>query len=121
MRRYKVGESIRASWEDYPVRIKGVRKSQCCGNPTLLVRTSQGGFVEEMCSTCRKLENLSKPDFLTISHRLYVKCPECGGEMAVDTERREHGNYAFLCEPCDLLLRLGDLVPYRSDDRVEVG
>ncbi len=86
MQRYKVSESKRASWEDYPVRIKGVENSGCCGSPTLLVETSQGGFVKEMCSTCRTTDTLSKSDFLTISHRLHVECPECGGEMAVDTE-----------------------------------
>lgn len=121
MQRYRVSKSKRASWEDYPVRIKGVGNSRCCGSPTLLVRTSEGGFVKELCSTCRKTDNLSNPEFLTISHRLHVECPECGGEMSVDNEAREHGNYAFLCEPCDLLLRLGDLVPYRRDDRMELG
>ena len=111
MQRYEVEESQRASWNDYPVRIKGMRECGDCGSPMLLVRWSQGGFVKEICSACRNDTTLSDGDFVAIGRELYVECPKCRKEMSVDTEGRDHGNYAFLCEPCELLLLLADLIP----------
>jgi hypothetical protein len=53
-------------WKSYPIRIPGPRLSKCHGKPTLLVQSTQGGFVTANCSECGDRDTLSEDEFLSL-------------------------------------------------------
>jgi endogenous inhibitor of DNA gyrase (YacG/DUF329 family) len=111
MREYQIDPKIREMWKVYPVRIEGRSTSWCHREPTLLVQSMEGGFVTRNCPTCGKFETLPEAVFLK-ELNLWVACPNCKRRMKPGVVFK---NYAFVCETCDIFVKLAELLPRWSD------
>ena len=112
LRHYAWSEQTRQNWKSYPVRVLGPHRSGCCGKPTLLVQSMDGGFVTANCSKpgCNNMTTVSQGDFEALV--LWVGCPECRDPM---TPQMVDQNYAYTCDRCRIYVRLADLLPYWTD------
>lgn len=105
---YPIDEEIRKVLkEKYPSGIPGHSKSICCDEQTVLFQYSEGGFVKCKCQKCGEEENLSDIEFEKLD--LTVECPKCKKPMKPG--RVIYSNYGYLCEGCDLEIKLADLLP----------
>jgi len=111
MREYSVNPNIREMWRKYPVRLWGLSNSSCCDLPTVLVQSMDGGFVTRNCPKCGEKELLPEVDFKSLG--LWVACPECKKPMVAG--RLPLSNYGYICEDCDLGIKLADLLPRWTD------
>lgn len=107
MREYPVDPQVREIWKKYPLRISGLAKSACCGLPTVLVEGAKGGWVTRNCPKCGQKDLLPEADFRSLG--LWVACPECKHPMIAG--KLAHSNYGYICEGCDLGIKLADLLP----------
>src|ERR1700687_1808862 len=106
MREHPVDNDIRNFWKSFPLRIPGHSISPCHREPTLLVQSMEGGFVTRNCPTCSRNETLPKAVFLN-ELELWVACPKCKVRMNPGYDPR--GNYAYICDACDLYIKLASL------------
>ena len=112
MEEYPVDPKVRGIWKIYPVRVLGRSISDCCGEPTLLVQSMEGGFVTRNCSRCGQYTTLPERVFKN-EIDLWVACPKCKGRMK--PEVLPDKNYGFVCTPCDICIKLSDLLPRWED------
>jgi len=96
-------------WRRYPVRIPGHSTAQCHHRETILVRSMEGGFVTRNCPQCGQHDTLPEGVFL---HQLdlWVACPRC--QRRTRPAVLEDRNYGYVCDRCQLAIRLCDLLPY---------
>ncbi len=111
MRIHPVDAQTRDFWKTYPVRFSGHSISECCGKPTLLVQSMEGGFVTRNCSQCGLKDPLPEEVFFK-KIDLWVACPKCKQPMKRDMFGK---NYGFVCEPCDRVILLAALLPRWED------
>ncbi len=111
MRIHPVDARTRDFWKSYPVRISGHSISECCGKPTLLVQSMEGGFVTRNCPQCGSRTTLTHDAFFN-EIDLWVACPDCKQPMKRDMIDK---NYGFVCEPCDVAILLAALLPRWED------
>ena len=111
MRIHPVDPKIRDLWKTYPVRISGHSISECCGKPTLLVQSMEGGFVTRNCPQCGSSATVTHDVFFN-EIDLWVACPECKQPM---TRNMIEKNYGFICGSCDLGIPLATLLPRWED------
>jgi endogenous inhibitor of DNA gyrase (YacG/DUF329 family) len=97
-------------WKSYPVRVRGLKPSQCHNKTTLLVQSMEHGFVTANCSQCGKKSFLSSEDFEDL--HLWVSCPKCGKRMRLDIQ---DDNYSYACDNCRLYIWLAQLLPRWED------
>lgn len=110
MRLFPIDETIREIWKIYPLRLSGLSHSRCCGQPTVLVQSKEGGFVTRNCSECGQFDTLPEAVFKRLS--LWVACPLCQAPMKSGLL---FSNYGYQCKNCDIGVRLADLLPRWSD------
>lgn len=111
MREYQIDPAIRQIWKIYPVRIEGQSTSFCHRQPTLLVQSMEGGFVTRNCPACGNSQTLPESVFLN-ELNLWVACPECKQRMRRGMMFK---NYAFICEKCQVFIKLAEFLPRWSD------
>jgi endogenous inhibitor of DNA gyrase (YacG/DUF329 family) len=111
MREYLIDPGVKEIWKIYPVRIEGQSTSSCHGLPTVLVQSMEGGFVTRNCPACGKSQTLPESVYLN-ELKLWVACPECKQRMK---QSMMFKNYAFVCEPCEIFIKLAELLPRWSD------
>lgn len=111
VRYYPMDDDVRQMWKKYPVRLSGMSESRCCGKPTVLVQSMEGGFVTRNCPECGRADTLSEHTFRKLG--FWVACPKCRGPMTAT--RLEYSNYGYVCEHCDIAIKLADLLPKWSD------
>lgn len=111
MREYPVDPQVREIWKKYPLRLSGGSTSLCCSLPTVLVQSMDGGFVTRNCPKCGQRELLPEADFRALD--LWVACPGCKQPMVPG--RLPYSNYGYLCEGCNLGVKLADLLPRWTD------
>lgn len=92
-------------WKTYPVRITHPHFI-CCGEPTILVQSMDGGFITHNCLICGKKHALTNEDFLK-KLNLWVSC-RCGERMNPEIIRKSYG---YRCVKCQIGLKLSDLLP----------
>jgi DNA-directed RNA polymerase subunit RPC12/RpoP len=85
--------------------LNGRFASGCCGKPTIIVRSRQGGFVTQNCSRCGKSNSVS------LSELPSLKCTKCRRALVSITRK----NYFYQCLKCDLEWELPLLVPHWSE------
>jgi hypothetical protein len=112
MRLYPDDEALHESWKRIPLRIPGRSESSCCGVPTLLVESKQGGFVQRNCSKCNRPFDLPTETFFN-ELDLWFSCPECKQRMS--PAHLEYGTYGYVCEKCNLGIRLSEILPRYQD------
>ena len=111
MKEFPLDPQIRETWKKYPLRLSDGSKSTCCGLPTVLVQSMEGGFVTRNCPRCAKKDTL--PEDVFISLDLRVACPEC--KQPMEPGRLPYTNYGYRCDRCDLGIKLADLLPRWTD------
>lgn len=111
MRIHPVDPRIREFWKTYPVRISGHSISQCCGKPSLLVQSMEGGFVTRNCPQCGARDTLTHGAFFK-DVDVWVACPECRQPMKRD---RIDKNYGLVCESCGVGILLTAFLPRWED------
>jgi len=110
MNEYKITPEKRNIYRSFPIRITDKKRSTCCGVPTILVQSMEGGFVTRNCPECGKHETLSHDEFISLD--LLVVCPRCKKAMLPETIER---NYSYVCKSCNIFIRFADLLPHWSD------
>ena len=65
--------------------------SPCCGYPSIVVRSREGGFVTQNCRKCHKPRGIIPKEFPM------EKCSKCHGEMSIVKVNK---NYAYKCNRC---------------------
>lgn len=100
-------------WKQFPLRIPGPTLAFCCQAPTILVQSMKGGFVTQNCSKCGRSLTLKEADFRRL--QLWVACPKCNQRMVEAIIPRAGGNYGYLCQACDLGIKLAELLPQWFD------
>ena len=111
MREHPIDPKIQEIWRSYPLRLSGLAKSRCCGMPTVLVQSMEGGFVTRNCPRCGTMDLLPETDFQRLG--LWVACPECKQPMSAG--RLPFSNYGYYCKACDLSIKLASLLPRWTD------
>ena len=109
---FPLDPKVRDIWKIFPLRIPGLSMSDCCGEPTLLVQSMDGGFVTRNCSRCGESTTLPETVFKD-ELDLWVACPECGERMKPDVLPDK--NYGYVCVSCDVGVKLADLLPRWKD------
>ncbi len=84
-----------------PLILNGKHPSRCCEQPTILVRSRDGGFVTQNCSNC------GVPRGITLKELPELACGRCGQELTVV----KHQNYFYKRAPCGLSHALHALIP----------
>lgn len=110
MTRFPIDPQIREAWKNYPLRLSGLSRSRCCNATTTLVQSMEGGFVTRNCQKCGAKDTLPEDVFFNLS--LWVACPRCKQEMAAQVIEK---NYSYVCDKCQLFIRLADLLPRWTD------
>ncbi len=98
-------------WKTFPLRVPAYSTSPCCGAPTLLVQSMEGGFVTTNCSECGEHTTLPNSAFFG-DIDLWISCPECRERMEPEMIDK---NYGYVCESCDLGILLASLLPRWED------
>jgi hypothetical protein len=111
MKEYPVDPKVREMWKTFPLRLSGLATSPCCGSPTVLVQSMDGGFVTRNCARCGAKDSFPEADFMRLG--LWVACPVCKQPMTAT--RLHQSNYGYLCKPCDLGIKLAELLPRWTD------
>jgi hypothetical protein len=112
MREHLINPTVREIWKSFPLRILGQSTSSCCSVPTLLVQSMDGGFVTRNCSACGEKSTL--PEHVSMNRLdIWVACLECKRRM--EPARLPFSNYGYLCQGCDLGIKLADLLPRWAD------
>ena len=104
-----VREHERGAWKRYPIKIPGLVPSGCCGKPSLLVQSMDGGFVTRNCSACANFSSLDKGSFELIARHLWVQCPACKARMVQNIIDK---NYGFQCPRCPERVLPSELLPW---------
>jgi hypothetical protein len=81
--------------------------SRCCRSPSQIVRSREGGFVTQNCTSCGKPRALPKDEIPELV------CPACRIELI--TFINSDKNYAYKCRECNLSSELASLVPHWSE------
>lgn len=81
--------------------LNGKYVSSCCGKPTILVRSREGGFVTQNCSRC------GVPKSIRLDELPQLICTRCKGQL-LPFKRQ---NYMYECAPCGVEWELAQLVP----------
>jgi NAD-dependent SIR2 family protein deacetylase len=110
MRRYEYDKDICDGWQSYPIRLTTESLTECHKQPAVLVQSMEGGFVTANCWKCEKSIYLSEYEFKRLP--VMVSCPECKNIMI---SKMVDKNYCFVCEDCELYIRLADLLPRWGD------
>ncbi len=114
MAEYPIDPSVRDMWKSFPLRIQGGSKASCCGAPTLLVQSMDGGYVTRNCSEHGDKNYWSLPEHVFMHELdLWVACPNCKRRMSPG--RVPHSNYGYVCGTCDLSIKLSSLLPRWAD------
>ena len=111
MREHPISPKVRELWKTLPLRIQANWESECCGIPTLLVQSMDGGYVTRNCSDCGEKATLPNHAFLN-DIDLWVSCPECRERMEPDMVEK---NYAYVCASCGVWIKLASLLPKWED------
>ena len=109
IKEYKIDPNI---WKKYPIRISGQKECNRCKAPTVLVQSMKGGFVTRNCWKCGHSETLPKNVFFSLN--LLVACPKCKNPMRA-TKEELSDNYGYICEKCEIGIKLADLLPLYED------
>lgn len=109
-RLYYKSEKTKDYWQRYNKPIYHPFK-ECCGQPTVIVKYSTGGFIKQLCTNCLNTSPLGYNDFLQIKQEVY--CPQCNRRMEPRLLRNR--NYGFFCNKCKLEVQLADIVQDIND------
>ena len=112
MESYPSSDNVRESWKTIPLRIPSGFFCDKCEVPTLLVQSQAGGLVTHNCPQCKGFNTITKEVFKD-ELDVYLSCPKCRERMAPDI--LSYGNYGYVCIPCDLSIKLADVLPWRED------
>lgn len=110
IKEYNINPNI---WKEYPVCISGQKMSICCKEPTVLVQSMEGGFVTRNCWKCGRSETLPEKVFYSLN--LLVACPECKRPMRPTKEDLDGWNYGYVCDKCEIGIKLANLLPHYED------
>ena len=110
VKEYKINPNI---WKEYPIRISGQEPSKCHKEQTVLVQSKEGGFVTRNCWKCGSSETLPAKVFFSLN--LLVACPECKRPMRETKEDLDGRNYGYVCDKCEIGIKLADLLPHYKD------
>jgi phage FluMu protein Com len=108
MKEFPMDTSVREIWKLFPLRIRGPRISRCHQAPTLLVQSMKGGKVTQNCYKCGELDTITQKEVDDL--HLWIACPECNEPMR-STSVDHHGTYGYMCDACQVCIRLADLLP----------
>src|SRR5688572_7180887 len=111
MRIHPISAHVRDLWKTFPLRVEGKSVSGCCGEPTLLVQSMDGGFVTRNCSKCGAHTTLPNRAFFN-DLDLWVACPQCRSRMSPDMVEK---NYGYVCHGCDLAILVASILPFWED------
>ena len=88
-----------------------------CGEPTLLVHSMKGGFVNSNCTVCGHRGGLTKKA-LREAIDIPVKCPICKQRMAAEkVEKPKLKNYYIACGDCRFKVLLATC--FRTGERLK--
>jgi predicted Zn finger-like uncharacterized protein len=104
-------DSVTEVWKSFPLRITDGSKSECCGFPVVLVQSMDGGFVTRNCPSCSARYSLSDDSFRALA--IWVACPRC--RLPMEAGRLPYSNYGYLCQSCQVSIRLASLLPRWTD------
>lgn len=91
-----------------PVNIYRAEETLCCKATALLVKVSDGGFVQWLCTDCKQPFHVSDTELQNIRHSEH--CPKCEGNMTLSPNLL-YANYGYVCRVCHIEVQLGDLIP----------
>ncbi len=89
--------------------LNGPSPSRCCGVETVIVRSTQGGFVTQNCRHCGGRDSVSHREFLVLD--VSATCPCCEVPMAKEIFAENYNNYGFSCF-CGSRTFLAELLPW---------